>query len=54
MVLMLVGGGIANGCSELHPNHQYNSNYSMFLSPPGKWYALPFIEIKMKPSNCSD
>ena len=47
------GGWWYKGCSELHPNHQYNSSYSMYLYPPGKWYALPFIEIKIKPSDCS-
>ena len=47
------GGWWYNHCSEFHPNHQYNSSYSMYLSPPGKWYALPFIELKIKPSDCS-
>ena len=45
------GGWWYRACSEFHPNHQYNSNYSMFLSP--QWYALPFIEIKIKQSDCS-
>ena len=45
------GGWWYNSCSNLHPNHQYNSTYSMYLS--SKWYALPFIEIKIKQSDCS-
>lgn len=47
------GGWWYNNCAEFHSNHQYNSSYSMYLLPPVKWYALPFIEIKIKESDCS-
>ena len=44
------GGWWYNGCSYLHPNHQYNDAYSVLLN--GQWYALPFLEIKIRPLNC--
>ena len=45
------GGWWYNHCSHIHVNHQYKSLYSIVLS--GKWYPLPFIEMKIKPTTCN-
>lgn len=45
------GGWWYNNCAEFNPNNQYKSIYSMFLH--GEWRSLTFIEMKIKPSNCS-
>ena len=51
-----VDGGNAGGwwhysCSHIHINHQYKSQYSIYLN--NKWYSLPFIEMKIKPITCN-
>ena len=44
------GGWWYGNCAYLHPNHQYKNIHSVHLN--GKWHSLPFIEIKIKPSQC--
>ena len=44
------GGWWYGNCAYLHPNHQYNNTHSIHLN--GQWHFLPFIEIKIKPSEC--
>ena len=44
------GGWWYNHCSDIQPNHQYNSQYMVYLN--GKLHALPFIEIKIRPVVC--
>ena len=44
------GGWWYNRCSHVHLNHQYKSNYGIYLS--GSWKALSFTEIKIKPLDC--
>ena len=45
------GGWWHNYCSYIHINHQYKNHYSIYLN--GKWYPLPFIEMKIKPITCN-
>ena len=45
------GGWWYNKCSHIHPNHQYNHSYSVYLN--GRWHSLSFIEIKIRPLNCN-
>ena len=42
------GGWWYNDCSLIYPNHR---GYNIQLN--GKWYSLPFIEIKIRPRNCN-
>ena len=44
------GGWWYNYCSDIQPNHQYNSQYTVYLN--GQLHALPFIEIKIRPVVC--
>ena len=45
------GGWWHNSCSLIHINHQYKHQYSIRLN--GKWYSLPFVEMKIKPITCN-
>ena len=45
------GGWWYNNCAEFNANHQYNSTRSMLLDR--QWHPLPFIEMKIRPSDCS-
>ena len=44
------GGWWYGSCSYIHLNHQYGNKHSIYLN--GKWYPLPFIEMKIKPYKC--
>ena len=44
------GGWWHRSCSHIHPNHQYQSSYTIVLY--NKWYPVSFIEMKIKPYNC--
>ena len=44
------GGWWYNACSPILPNHQYNSDYSVYFDD--QWHSLPFIEFKIRPLNC--
>ena len=45
------GGWWFNHCSALNPNNQYNNKHDIFLN--GQWHSLSFIEIKIRPKNCT-
>ena len=45
------GGWWYAGCSNIHINHQYNHQYSIYLN--NKWHSLPFIEMKIKLITCN-
>ena len=45
------GGWWYRNCSWVHVNHQYKNIYLIYLD--GKWYSLPFIEMKIKPITCN-
>ena len=45
------GGWWHKDCSLMHVNHQYKDKQSIRLN--GKWYSLPFIEMKIKPITCN-
>ena len=45
------GGWWYNRCTNIRPNSQYKCSDAVFLN--GKWYSLPFIEIKIRPKNCT-
>ena len=45
------GGWWHKGCSYIQVKHQYKHKYSIALN--GKWYPLPFIEMKIKSITCS-
>ena len=44
------GGWWYRYCSDIVLNHQYNHGNT--ISFEGKWYALPFSEMKIRPLNC--
>ena len=44
------GGWWYRNCAYIHLNHQYKNIHSIHLN--GKWYSLPFIEMKIKPYRC--
>ena len=45
------GGWWYKDCGRTFPNSQYNHTYGIFLN--GQWHSLPFIEIKIRPKNCT-
>ena len=45
------GGWWYNRCTYTNPNNQYNNKYGMLLND--QWHVLPFIEIKIRPKNCT-
>ena len=46
-----VGGWWFNSCWHIVPNNFYEHWEGIHLN--GKWHALPFIEIKIRPHNCN-
>ena len=47
----LSGGWWYNRCADINPNSQYKYKYGLYLN--GKWHSLSFIEIKIRPKNCT-
>ena len=45
------GGWWYNNCAHIRPNSQYNYKYKIVLN--GQWHSPPFIEIKIRPKNCT-
>ena len=45
------GGWWDNNCAHIHPNGQYNYKTAIYLN--GKLHSLPFIEMKIRPKNCT-
>ena len=45
------GGWWYNYCTDIFPNSQYKHKYVILLN--GQWHSLPFIEIKIRPKNCT-
>ena len=45
------GGWWYHSCSHIHINRQYKHHQSIYIN--GKWYPLPFIEMKIKPITCN-
>ena len=45
------GGWWYNSCSIMKLNHQYTSHYMIRFN--NKWYNLPFMEMKIRPTSCS-
>ena len=45
------GGWWYNFCAAMHLNSQYKYKYGLYLN--GQWHSLPFIEIKIRPKNCT-
>ena len=45
------GGWWHNRCAEIYPNSQYNNKYTIYLNY--QWHSLPFIEMKIRPKNCT-
>ena len=45
------GGWWYNRCTYIYPNSQYNYKYTIFLN--GQSHSLPFMEIKIRPKNCT-
>ena len=45
------GGWWFNHCSVIYLNCQYKYKYAVLLN--GQWHSLPFIEIKIRPKNCT-
>ena len=45
------GGWWYNVCARIHPNSQYNHKSAISLN--GQWHSLPFMEIKIRPKNCT-
>ena len=44
------GGWWYNRCTYIYPNRQYNKD-TILLN--GQWLSLPFIEMKIRPKNCT-
>ena len=40
-----------NHCAAIHLNCQYNNKYGLFLND--QWHSMSFIEIKIRPKNCT-
>ena len=47
----VTGGWWHNACTSIRPTSQYNNKYGMHLN--GQWHSLPFIEMKIRPKNCT-
>ena len=45
------GGWWYNRCAEIFPNNQYKHKYGVRLN--GQWHSLSFIEMKIRPKNCT-
>ena len=45
------GGWWYNWCAHIFPNNQYNYKNTIWLN--GQWHLLPFIEMKIRPKNCT-
>ena len=45
------GGWWHNNCTYIYPNSQYNYKYAISLN--GQWHSSPFIEMKIRPKNCT-
>ena len=45
------GGWWFNNCWQLDPNNYYKHQDGINLN--GKWFTLPFIEMKIRPHNCN-
>ena len=45
------GGWWYNSCTYIHANSPYNYKYAVRLN--GQWHSSPFIEIKIRPKNCT-
>ena len=45
------GGWWYNNCAYIFPNAQYNNKYAIYLNY--QWHSLPFIEMKIRPKNCT-
>ena len=45
------GGWWFNQCAHIFPNSQYNYKYAIYLN--SQWHSLPFMEIKIRPKNCT-
>ena len=45
------GGWWHNRCAYIYPNGQYNSKHVILLSD--QWHSSPFIEMKIRPKNCT-
>ena len=47
----LSGGWWYNRCADINLNSQYKYKYELYLN--GQWRSLSFIEIKIRPKNCT-
>ena len=45
------GGWWYRGCSAVLLNKDYQARITILLN--GQWHALPFVEMKIRPLNCS-
>ena len=45
------GGWWYNACAAINPNNQYKHKHGLYLN--GQWNTLSFIEIKIRPKNCT-
>ena len=45
------GGWWYNKCGHIYPNSQYNNKHAIHLND--QWHSLPFIEMKIRPKNCT-
>jgi len=44
------GGWWYGGCWRVNPNNFYKQQWGVYLN--GKWYILPFVEMKIRPLHC--
>ena len=45
------GGWWYQTCSDIFPNNQHNHEYGILLN--GQYHSLPFVEMKIRPKNCT-